>query len=543
MKKISLIEEEKGREMKEMKEAPTSETPEEEVLVSSVSQYEWETTHQKISCDDMILIIRDFNYLKLKPGSLESIFNYNNIVSRRLCVDGSNNNTVYFDTTSEEFAPKGLMEDKYWVIFAQTGKLPKSNPISFIVRRGDSTLSCSRILRCGSTTKVAFNRLITEEAVSKKMGKKDWIGMYRIDENASNRNPTGDNKNIATYLDRKQLPPPPNNRGTLNFLVPGVPGTFEFRLHSGDANDAVVARSETVEACMRMKAVVGRTKNERDVRIYISSAFGDGDEERKIIQDVVEPSVREFCTLINCNVEFTDVRRITSEMIGKNVNNRSLNETDIQNTMKSCLRDAMASDIFVCIIGDRYGYVAPDECTKDQRFSTIHPWIKDKRNPHAVAGLKNGCGLSLLEMEIQQKFLIPLNMMGTKSVSNCLFFFRSPIIKSKNKLHSKFDLPLRTQDRALSHLKGLIFASKAGEIYDGHDSVESLRAKLQKILCTIVKGMKWKGSHPTASGIPKEHVSMREETKSFHTMLWLCFTKQRRRVQCNKGNHSKFEKY
>ena len=89
--------------------------------------------------------------------------------------------------------------------------------------------------------------------------------------------------------------------------------------------------------------------------------------------------------------------------------------------MKSCLRDVMACDIFVCILGDRYGYVPPlNSIQGDSRFSTIHPWVtsRQKMNPHVIAGSKNGCGLSLVEMEIQQKFLIPLQMMGPKAVEN-----------------------------------------------------------------------------------------------------------------------------
>ena len=483
---------------------------------------------QTVHADDCIVVIREQKHLALTPGTLESILDPKNVVSRGSVVAGRNNSVVTFDSTSSAFAPKGLTEDRYWVVFAQRGKIPKSQAISFVIRRGDSTLSCPRTLRCGSTTSVTFDRLITEEAINKNMGQRDWIGMYDIGGGGG-----GKKSKKEEWMDRELLQPPPQNKGTVDFVVPGVPGTFEFRLHSGDAGNAVVARSDSVEACMRMKAVVGRTKNPRDVRIYVSSAFGDNEEERKSIETIVEPCVREFCALINCNVEFTDVRRITNKMLKLNQSCLDFNDINLKDIMKACLRDVMACDIFVCIIGDRYGYVNPrSNIQGDSRFSTIHPWVtsKSKMNPHVVAGSKNGCGLSLMEMEVQQKFLIPLDMMGPKGVENCFFFFRSPSVKSKTKLHPQWELPARTQDRALSHLKGLIFASKAGEIFDGHDDVESFRVKLQRKLCTRIRELKWTGSHPAASGIPMEHVAMREESESFQKMLndrWIEFNIKR----------------
>ena len=381
---------------------------------------------QSVNVNDTIVVVRDC----LHPGTLESL-TLDNIVYRQSVEAGNNTSSVHFDTTVAEFAPKNRHSDKYWVVFLQHGTVPKSRPIPFHVRRGDSTLQVDKILRCGSTTSVHYNRKITKEAALKRMGRKDWIGMYEMkDSSTSNTTTTTTTLTNDVWLHREMLPAPPNNIGNIDFVVPGVPGKFEFRLHSGDAGNAVVAHSEVCEACMRMNAVVGRSKSERDVRIYISSAYGDCSGERKAIADIVEPAVREFCSLISQNVEMTDVRRNK---------NKKITDSYLSSVMKTSLRDCMASDIFICILGDRYGYV-PSIQSMTTRFSTIHPWTcsRTKTNPHVIAGSKNGCGLSLLEMEVQQKFLIPLDMFGPKAVENCIFFFRSPSVKSTEKLNSKF---------------------------------------------------------------------------------------------------------
>jgi hypothetical protein len=470
---------------------------------------------QSVKQDDVVVVLRD----RPEPSEMLASLNVQNIVSRQHVKEGYNEHHVLFDTTSSEFAPHGRHEDKYWVVFVQRGTIPKSIAIPIVVRRGDSKLEVERRVRCGSVISVKFHRICTDEAADKRMGRKDWIGMYEANDDEDVSSVSG----ATIWLHKELLPPPPQNKGHIDFVVPGVPGKFEFRLHSGDAGDAVVAHSDCIEAFMRMDAVVGRAKSERDVRIFISSAFGDATGERRAIRDVIEPAVREFCSLIGQNVEITDLKR-------RELNPNRIDAKYLEGIMQSGLRDCMASDIFICILGDRYGYVPP-KSTMSSRFSTIHPWTlsNSKKNPHVVAGSKGGSGLSLMEMEVQQKFLIPLDMFGAKSCSNCIFFFRSARLKSAEKLHHEYEMPLRTQDRAVSHLKGLIFAAKAGEIVEGYDSIESFRTKLQRMLCTRIRKMRWSGKHADSS-IPLTHIAQREENRNYGEMLndrWIEFDIER----------------
>ena len=131
----------------------------------------------------------------------------------------------------------------------------------------------------------------------------------------------------------------------------------------------------------------------------------------------------------------------------------------LQEKMHVGLRDAMGADIFVCLLGDRYGFIPPKNAITE-RFKTIHPWVAShsKLNPHVLAA-KRGCGLSFLEMEIQQAFLIPLEMFGPKAVRNCVFFSRSPELRSQVPFDEHWELPERTQERAINHLKSLIFST------------------------------------------------------------------------------------
>lgn len=370
-----------------------------------------ETTHatdplrRSVSADDMLVVLRDVPsdlVARGKVSALSTLEKY--IVARRPVHAGHNNGVIKFDTTDACFAPNPQQDEtNYWAVFLQSGFVPRGAPMPLVVRRGNSTLTCPLLVRCGATVLVRFHRVVTELAQEKRMGRSDWIGMYRVDKESD-----ADDPSIKKlYLHRETLPAPPDNSGSINFVVPGLPGNYEFRLHSGDMSNAVVAVSDIVEAQMRVHAAVGRTKCPRDVRIYLSSAYGDCEEERRVFKQVIEPSVVDFCALVGCNCEVTDLRRHDArERLTKEFSaTHSITPRMLADEMHVGLRDAMGADIFVCLLGDRYGFVPPKNAVTE-RFKTIHPWITahSKLNPYVrtysaivfvvVVGSLSFCGVS-----------------------------------------------------------------------------------------------------------------------------------------------------
>jgi hypothetical protein len=159
---------------------------------------------------------------------------------------------------------------------------------------------------------------------------------------------------------------------------------------------------------------------------------------------------------------------------------------------------------------------------------TTHHTVSEHAALVTVAS-KKGCGLSLFEMEIQQAFLIPLEMFGPRAVRNCIFFFRSPEVRSQIPLDKQWELPERTQERAINHLKSLIFSAKAGHIFEGHFNADRFRELCQRHLCSTIRFEHFSSKREseeqeqrkleTRQIVPAVHLATREEMAAFSTNL------------------------
>src|SRR4030042_1525486 len=92
----------------------------------------------------------------------------------------------------------------------------------------------------------------------------------------------------------------------------------------------------------------------RTFRIFISSTFGDLQEERNSLQKNVFPRLRDLCRQHGCRFQAIDLRWGVREEAGLD-----------QQTMKICLgeiercRKISPRPNFVVLLGDRYGWRPP----------------------------------------------------------------------------------------------------------------------------------------------------------------------------------------
>lgn len=135
----------------------------------------------------------------------------------------------------------------------------------------------------------------------------------------------------------------------------------------------------------------------RNVRVFISSTFRDTHFERDALTRLIFPELRQWCEERYLHVTEVDLRwGVTQE------------ESAAGKAIEICLDEIDRSDIFLCLIGSRYGWV-PDkyEVGTESRFM----WIKEQS------------GLSITELEIMRGALNSQDTLA-ENVSHALFYFR-----------------------------------------------------------------------------------------------------------------------
>ena len=86
-------------------------------------------------------------------------------------------------------------------------------------------------------------------------------------------------------------------------------------------------------------------------RIFVSSTFSDFKEERKALQDIVFPKLREFCEKNGCRFQAIDLRW--------GVSTEAAND---QQAVRICLEEiARCQNVspkpnFIVLLGNRYGW-------------------------------------------------------------------------------------------------------------------------------------------------------------------------------------------
>jgi len=108
-------------------------------------------------------------------------------------------------------------------------------------------------------------------------------------------------------------------------------------------------------------------------RLFVSSTFSDFTQERKLLQTIVFPEIKKYCTKHNLVFQPIDLRWGVTEEASNN-----------QKTLELCLEEVKASKInphpnFLIMMGDRYGTVILPYAIEKEEFETIQNEVKDEK--------------------------------------------------------------------------------------------------------------------------------------------------------------------
>eukprot|EP01130_Rhizamoeba_saxonica_P017696 TRINITY_DN862_c0_g2_i1.p1 TRINITY_DN862_c0_g2~~TRINITY_DN862_c0_g2_i1.p1 ORF type:complete len:1369 (-),score=302.65 TRINITY_DN862_c0_g2_i1:28-4134(-) len=117
---------------------------------------------------------------------------------------------------------------------------------------------------------------------------------------------------------------------------------------------------------------------DREVKIFISSPFRDIQEERDNLAKIVIPKLRKMCMERDVVLSYVDLRWGVTE-----------SQSESATTLLLCLREIENSDLFIGILGERYGWNISDEHDTGSNellnrsldmASREYPWVEDLRN-------------------------------------------------------------------------------------------------------------------------------------------------------------------
>lgn len=133
---------------------------------------------------------------------------------------------------------------------------------------------------------------------------------------------------------------------------------------------------------------------ERELRVFISSTFRDMSGEREELVKKIFPQIRKKCQTRDVNWGEIDLRwGITEEQ-----SNRG-------EVLPICLSEIGRSNIFLGILGERYGFV-PHQI--EENLLNEHEWLREHKNH------------SITDLEIQH------GVIKNKNIGKAFFYFRDP---------------------------------------------------------------------------------------------------------------------
>lgn len=194
--------------------------------------------------------------------------------------------------------------------------------------------------------------------------------------------------NIGGYSDQilKYL----GERGTGRQLtaVENVDKTFNLK-------DVQVRQLKTLPTDITQVKVQRPFLTWRTIRVFISSTFRDMHGERDLLTKYVFPELRCWCYNYCLNLYEVDLRWGITEK-----------QSQSEKQLELCLSEVMRADLFIGILGDRFGWVPSNYDVEDQQK---FEWLKE---------MPKGCSMTELEM---RAFL----RKGTNN-RKALFLFRDP---------------------------------------------------------------------------------------------------------------------
>jgi len=202
-------------------------------------------------------------------------------------------------------------------------------------------------------------------------------------------------------------------------------------------------------------------KENRQIRIFISSTFRDMMDERSYLVTRIFPELRRYCEERDISLFELDLRwGVTQE------------ESENQMAFKICLNEVdNTNPFFIGLLGERYGWV-PDEETREKMRPTKvfdeYEWLLDE--------LKNK--KSITEAEIHEGAFKPDEV-------NAYFYIRSPVMHTPDEFREDKG---SHGEKMLLELKNRIRNDTRYSVKD-YESVENLGEKVEKDFKALVDSL------------------------------------------------------
>jgi len=240
-------------------------------------------------------------------------------------------------------------------------------------------------------------------------------------------------------------------------------------------------------------------KENRQIRIFISSTFRDMMRERDYLITRIFPELRRYCEERDISLFELDLRwGVTQE------------ESENSMTFKICLNEVNNTcPFFIGLIGERYGWVPDDATIEKMRPTNVfeeYEWL--------LGELQNK--KSVTETEIIEGAFNP-----TEKV-NAYFYFRSAKMDTPDEFR---EVKGSHGDKMLTQLKNKIKSDKRYDSND-YDNVEQLGRQVEEDFKALVDKL-FPGQGPL-SGIEKErlqqYVFLKSKTRAYVTNKdWMKF--------------------
>lgn len=236
--------------------------------------------------------------------------------------------------------------------------------------------------------------------------------------------------------------------------------------------------------------------SERDpaaIRIFISSTFRDMQLERDLLSKQVFPILRRMCEVHGVMLDEVDLRWGITEQ-----------EADRGDTLPLCLAEIeRCQPFFVCMLGERYGWVPPEISTE---LVSRQPWLREHKCESVTA-------LEIMYGALQSK----------ENLKNSLFYFRDPgyVSRLPSEEQSAFREGPTSEDiecyglpeaesraiqriQLLEELKARIRGSGA-QVCDGYASPATFARQVARDLARVIKP--YLPSRTLASDLDRENAA------------------------------------
>ena len=153
----------------------------------------------------------------------------------------------------------------------------------------------------------------------------------------------------------------------------------------------------------------------KNIAVFVSSTFADMQSERDMIREKVLPELEDRLKRFGGNIEFIDLRW-GIDTVGED------EETSSKKIMRSCFDEIKRTEpFFIVLLGERYGWIPPDEETASALADEGLADDQDFKNRSVTE----------IEITFAQKFYSHNN--------KCLFYLRAPVDYGNDKnAHAMF---------------------------------------------------------------------------------------------------------